>query len=189
LHQLFTLRWHERNNVLEQEFLRVCQEMNGRGLLNPSIAIQNAHGVLAAEFKADRVLISKTILDHIRSRDRIANNAEFENHAQTQLTERKNYLEQALKSRFSNVLSGLQNPAMVAPFIHLDELYELAQRELTIELKSVIDTHNKSFGNNLTEQLKNRFLNNPILAVFTLSVAGAAFIIGFLRFIGVISFG
>lgn len=137
--------------------------MNGRGLLNSSITIQNAHGVLVEEFEADRILISTTILDHIRSLDRVANNAEFESHAQTQLAERKNYLEQALKSGFSNVLSGLQNSAMVSPFIHLDDLYALAQRELTIELKSAIDTHNKSFGNNLTEQLKNRFLNNPIL--------------------------
>jgi hypothetical protein len=78
---------------------------------------------------------------------------------------------------------------MVAPLMHLDDLYSLAQYELTIELKSAIDTHNKSFGSNLTEQLKNRFLNNPILAIFVLSVAGATFIIGFLRLIEAISFG
>jgi len=163
--------------------------MNARGLLNSSITIKNAHGVLTAEFEANRILITKTILDHIRSLDRIANKAEFENCAQSQLSERKNYLEQALKSGFSNVLSGLPNPAMVAPLMHLDDLYSLAQYELTIELKSAIDTHNKSFGSNLTEQLKNRFLNNPILAIFVLSVAGATFIIGFLRLIEAISFG
>jgi hypothetical protein len=189
LNRFFNLRWEERNCALQQEFLRVKQEMNARGILNSSITIQNAHGVLVAEFEANRNLISKTILDHIRNLHRIADYAKFEGYAQKQLTKRKEYLERALELEFTNVLNGLQNTTMAAPVRSLDDQYELAQRELTIELNSVIGTYNRTFGNNLTEQLKNRFLNNPILAVVVSSVAGVAFIIEVLRLIGVVSFG
>jgi len=65
LRKLFDLRWKERNRVLGEEFLRVKQEMNARGVLNSSMTIQSAHKAMANEFETDRQLISDTIIDFV----------------------------------------------------------------------------------------------------------------------------
>jgi len=188
MEELFRLRWEERNRVLQQEFLQVQQEMNSRGLLNSSMTIQNAHEALKTEFESNRLLISKTIIDHIKPLKRIARAGDFEEIAQNQLLERKQHLERSLEGEFANVLNGLQNAAMIAPFRNLNPQFELASRELTVELTEVINNYNQSFGNSLTAQLRTQFLNYPILAVVVLSAAGTGFLIGLLRLVGVISF-
>ncbi|MGZ4956725.1 MAG: hypothetical protein ACXV8Q_16610 [Methylobacter sp.] len=78
---------------------------------------------------------------------------------------------------------------MIEPFVNLNGAFPLAQTELSIELNNAVVAHNSSFGSNLTDQLKNRFLNRPIIAVAILSVAGAAFILGLLKMLRVVNFG
>lgn len=186
--QLLKLRWDERDRSLQQEFLKVRQNMNARGILNSSITIKNAHGAIAAEFRENRLLITKTVLDHIKSKKKIAKASDFDEYAQQQLAERRAYLERTLRGAFSNILDGLQNKSMIAPFLTLDADFDLAKQELKVELNEAIDNYNSTFGSNLTEQLRNRFLNHPILAVVVLSVTGAGFILALLSMLGVLNF-
>lgn len=187
--QTFKLRWDERDRLLQQEFVKVRQNMNARGILNSSITIQNAHGVIVAEFRENRLLITKTVLDHVRSNKKLAKTSDFNEYAQQQLAQRKDRLERSLRGAFSAILDGLQNKAMIAPFLTLDADFDLAKEELKVELNEAIDNYNSTFGSNLTEQLRNQFLNHPILAVIVLSAAGAGFILGLLSMLGVLSVG
>lgn len=158
--------------------------MNSKGILNSSTTIQIAYDAIVAEFKACRLIISQIIIEHIKQSNRIANAKDFDHIAQDQLSARKLVLEQNLESTFANVIKGLNNVALIAPFRNLNSQYELFTRELTIELKNAITEHNKSFGNSLTVQIKTQFLNNPILAVIILSIAVATFVIGFIQLLG-----
>ncbi|GAA0838330.1 hypothetical protein GCM10009113_00040 [Marinobacter szutsaonensis] len=189
LRELFDLRWKDRDRVLGQEFLRVKEEMNARGLLNSSMTIQGAHKVMTKEFESDRQLITDTIIDFVGKTQRITSISAFQDIAQAELASRKVAIENQFSSGFKNIMSGLQNPSMVAPFVNLSEVFPLAQKRLSIELGNAISAYNSSFGSNLTDQLRNRFLNRPIIAVAVLSVVGASFILGVLKMLGFVNFG
>jgi len=189
LRELFDLRWKKRKRILGEEFLRVKQEMNAKGELNSSMTIQNAHKVMAKEFETDRQLISDTIIDFIAKNQRVTSPSMFQDIAQAELASRKSALENQFASGFKNFLSGLQNSSMIAPFVNLNDVFPLAQKELSIELSNAVVAYNSSFGSNLTDQLRNRFLNHPIIAIAILSVAGATFILGLLKMLGLVNFG
>lgn len=184
LRKLFDLRWKERAQVLQKEFLLVKQEMNARGVLNSSMTIQNGHEALVAEFKTQRKLISTTIIDFVGKTQKVSLVSKFQDLAQEELSKRRTVLENEFNSAFNNQVSGLQNSAMIAPYLSLADVFPLATEELSVELDTAFVTYNKAFGNNLTDQIRNRFLNNPILAVVVLSVAGATFIFGLLKLLG-----
>ena len=188
LRNLFDLRWKERAQVLQKDFLRVKEAMNARGVLNSSMTIQNGHEALLGEFKTQRKLISTTIIDFVGKKQKVSSISKFQELAQEELSKRRSVLEREFNSAFKNQESGLQNSAMIAPFLSLDDVFPLATEELSVELNAAFVNYNNAFGNNLTDQLKNRFLNNPILAVVVLSVAGATFIIGLLKLLGIIGF-
>lgn len=189
LRELFDLRWEDRDRVLAQELLRVKEEMNARGLLHSSMTIQGAHKVMAKEFESDRRLISDTIIDFVGKTQRVTSISVFQDIAQTELASRKYALESQFASGFKNILSGWQNSSMVAPFVNLNKIFPLAQKELSIELKNAVSAYNSTFGSNLTDQLRNRFLNHPIIAVAILSFAGASFILGLSKMLGLVNFG
>lgn len=189
LRELFDLRWKERDRVLGEEFLRVKQEMNARGVLNSSMTIQSAHKAMAKEFETDKLLISDTIIDFVGKTQRTTSASLFQDIAQTELASRKSALENQFASGFRNVMSGLLNSSMFASFVNLNDAFPLAQKELSIELNNAVVAYNSSFGSNLTDQLRNRFLNNPIIAVAILSVAGVTFILGLLKMLGLVNFG
>lgn len=188
LRKLFDLRWREQDRVLGEEFLRVKQEMNARGILYSSMTIQSACKVMAKEFETDRQLISDTIIDFVRKKQRVTSASIFQGIAQTELASRKSALENQFSSGFKIVLAGLQSSSMIAPFVNLNDSFPLAQKELFIELNNAIVAYNSSFGSNLTDQLRNRFLNYPVIAVAILSVAGATFILGLLKMLGLVNF-
>ncbi|MGM0951347.1 MAG: hypothetical protein ACQEW7_00060 [Pseudomonadota bacterium] len=189
LRELFDLRWKDRDRVLGQEFLRVKEGMNARGVLSSSMTIQGAHKAMTKEFESDRQLILDTIIDFIGKTHRPTSISVFQDIAQTELASRKSALESQFSSGFKNILSGLQNSSMVAPFVNLNEVFPLAQKELSIGLSNAVSAYNSSFGSNLTDQLRNRFLNHPIIAVAILSVAGASFILGLSKMLGLVNFG
>ncbi|MBM9518900.1 hypothetical protein JWG39_03605 [Desulforhopalus vacuolatus] len=188
LRKLFDLRWKERAQFLQKEFLRVKQEMNARGLLNSSMTIQGGHDALVEEFKTQRKLISTTIIDFVGKTQKVSLVSKFQDLAQEELTKRRSVLESELNTAFNNQITSLQNSAMIAPLVSLDDVFPLATEELSVELNTAFVTYNKAFGNNLADQLRNRFLNNPILAVLVLSVAGATFILGLLNLLGIVDF-
>lgn len=188
LRELFDLRWQDRDRVLRDEFLRVKQEMNARGMLNSSKTIQSAHKAMAKELETDRQIISDTIIDFVGKTQRVTSASLFQDIAQAELANRKSAIENQFASGFKNVLSGLQNSSMIAPFMNLNDIFPLAQKELSIELNNAVVAYNGSFGSNLTDQLRNRFLNHPIIAVTILAVAGAAFILGLLKMLGFVNF-
>ncbi|WP_148042157.1 hypothetical protein [Zhongshania marina] len=188
MNELLTLRWKERDRELQKEFLRVRQEMASRGILNSSETIKKAYEAIEFEFGLNRQMITQTIVDHVVQLGKVAKAGDYQELAQGQLSERKQHLERNLENTFKNILSGLSSKAMIEPFRSLNNQYELATRELDTELNKAIIEYNKAFGSNLTDQLKNQFLNNPVLAVIILSAAGATFIAGLLRLMGVIGF-
>ncbi|MCS4306624.1 hypothetical protein M2404_000947 [Rheinheimera pacifica] len=189
LRELFALRWEERNRILGEEFLRVKNEMNARGVLHSSMTIQRAHKVMVNEFEAERKLISATIIDFVGNSQRVTSTSKFKDVAQEELVNRKSALENLFLSAFKNIESRLQTSSMTSPFVNLNDSFPLAQKELSIELHNAVVAYNKSFGSNLTDQLRNRFLNHPILAVVVLSVAGATFIFGLFKMLGLVNFG
>jgi len=189
LRELFDLRWKDRDRVVGQEFLRVKEDMNARGLLNSSMTIQGAHKVMATEFETDRQLISDTIIDFVGKTQRVTSISAFQDIAQAELASRKSAIESQFSSGFKDILSGFQNSSMVAPFVNLSGVFPLAQRELSIELGNAIRSYNSSFGSNLTDQIRNRALNRPIIAVAVLSVLGASFLLGLLKMLGFVNFG
>lgn len=189
MEDLFRVRWEARNREVGQEFLRVKQEMSQRNILPSSITIQNAHGVIADAFEQDRAVIVRTIIDHIKSTNRLAKLSDYEARAIEQLEARKATLEGSLEGNFANVIGSLNNMSMIAPFRTLDSVLEGSQQELIVELRAAIDEHNRTFGNSFADQLKTQFMNNPILAAIGVAAAGAVFVIGLLRLLGLISFG
>ena len=158
-------------------------------MLNSSMTIQGAHKAMAKEFETDRQLISDTIIDFVGKTQRATSASVFQDIAQAELASRKSALENQFVSGFKSVLSGLQNSSMIAPFVNLNEAFLLAHKELSIELNNAVVAYNSSFGSNLTDQLRNRFLNHPIIAVAILAVAGATFILGLLKMLGLVNFG
>lgn len=189
LRELFDLRWKERDRLLGEEFLRVKLEMNARGVLNSSMTIQSAHKAMAKEFDTDRQLISDTIIDFVGKTRRFTSASLLQDIAQAELASRKSALENQFASGFKSVLSGLQNSSMIAPFVNLNGAFPLAQKEMFIELNNAVVAYNSSFGSNLTDQLRNRFLDYPIIAMAILAVAGAAFILNLLKMLGLVNFG
>ncbi|MDP5138588.1 hypothetical protein ORJ04_21815 [Rheinheimera baltica] len=189
LRELFDLRWKERDRILGEEFLRVKNEMNARGVLHSSMTIQRAHKVMVNEFEAERKLISATIIDFVGNSQRVTSTSKFQGFVQDELANRKSALENLFLSAFTNIESELQTSSMTSHFVSLNDAFPLAQKELTIELNNAVVAYNKLFGSNLTDQLRNRFLNHPILAVVVLSVAGATFILSLLKMLGLVSFG
>ncbi len=189
LRELFDLRWKERNRILGEEFLRVENEMNARGVLHSSMTIKNAYKVMVNEFEAERKLISATIIDFVGKSQRVTSTSKFQDIAQDELASRKSALENHFLSSFENIQTGLKNSSMTSSFSNLNDDFPLAKTELSIELNNAVVAYNKSFGSNLTDQLRNSFLNHRILAVVVLSVAGATFILSVLKVLGVVNYG
>jgi hypothetical protein len=163
--------------------------MNARGVLNSSMTIQNTHKAMAKEFETDRKLISDAIIAFVGKAQQITSASLFQDIVQAELAGRKSALENQFASEFKNVLSGLQNSSMIASFVNLNDAFPLAKKELSIELNNAVVAYNSSFGSNLTDQLRNRFLNHPVIAVVILAVAGAAFILALLKMLGFVNFG
>lgn len=122
LRGLFDLRSKERGRVLREQFLRVKQEMNARGVLNSIMTIQSAHKAMTEELKTERHLVSETIIDFVGNTQRVTSASLFHDISQAELASRKTALEDQLASEFTDVLSGLPNSSMTAPFLNLNEI-------------------------------------------------------------------
>jgi hypothetical protein len=181
LRELFDLRWEERNRVLHEGFNKVNNEASSRGVLNSSITFANAHKVMVSEFDVERKIISATIIDFVGNGQQVTSTSKFQDVAKDELASRKTALEKLYTSRYTNMLSSFQSSSMLSRFTHLNETFPLAQKELSIELNNAVVTYNKSFGSNFTEQIRNRFLNHPVLAVVVLFVGGISFILVLLK--------
>jgi hypothetical protein len=135
----------ERDRVLGEEYLRVKEEMNARGVLNSSMTIQSAHKAMAKEFETDRQLISDTIIDYVGKTQRVTSASLFQDIEQAELANRKSAIKNLFASGSKSIISGLQNSSMITPFVNLNDAFPLAQKELSIELNNALVAYNRSF--------------------------------------------
>ena len=177
-HQLFDLRFEARDRELEAGFLRVKQEMNGRGLLQSSITVQKLHEVARKEFEGSQLVIVETVVDALSQSLIQFDRQRLENLAQQTLEKRKKTIEGHLHGQNATILRSLQNESMTAQYVTLDQYNSLAVSELSIKLARALDGHQLQSGATEKDRIVNALLNNRIIAVLVIVTVAALAIFG-----------
>lgn len=87
------------------------------------------------------------------------------------LSKRADEIEALYLSAVDHIERGLQNKAMLQPYMALREFYPLQREEMLINLSAGYKKHMRDQGGNLAGAIRNRFLNRPMIAWATIVIA------------------
>ena len=156
--------------MLDDRILQSQGEMNGRGMLQSSIAVKSLHDIFADEFLASRQTIVSTVADSLRTGTVRLDRDDLEVWALTQLRQRQVFLDGYFRERGQASIGSLQNQAMNAPFMNVAQYLDHASQELRIEIKAAIDTYENSLGATLYDRVLNKFKNHPVVVIGSVTV-------------------
>lgn len=162
--RIIRLRFDENNRKLIENFTKVKERLNARGLLNSTETIREMYKVLETEFIDCVGLIVITAIDVARKDNLLIKRNKIQKFCEKTLAARKKEIEGIYLSNTQQIRGGLLNSNMLSPFMSLDKIHALQHEEIVIKLSNEIDKYHKEYGNNLRDIIHNRFLNIPIIA-------------------------
>ena len=134
------------------------------------------HSVLETELKESADVVITTAIGIISRSGLLVAEKELQALCSGALLQRKNEIEELFLLGIRPIEEGLLNKAMLKPYMSLGDFYGLQQEELLVNLSDAYVKYMRDRGSNLTEAIKNRFLNHPM-------IAWAAIVIGFIIFV------
>lgn len=161
--KILRLRFDEKNRQLIGCFTQAKQRMNARGLLNSTETIKEMHQVLESEFIDSVTIVTDTAMDAMKRKNLLSGKGMLHTLCLDELTNRKLEIEGLFLSNSQSIRDGLQNTAMIEPYMSLDKALILQKEEMAIMLSDKMDKHLKDSGGNLLNIVKNRFFNVPII--------------------------
>jgi DNA integrity scanning protein DisA with diadenylate cyclase activity len=161
---IIRLRFDENNRKLIENFTKVKERLNARGLLNSTETIKEIYKALETEFIGCVGLIVITAIDVARKDNLLVKRNKIQKLCEETLAARKQEIEGIYLSNTQQIRGGLLNSNMLSPFMSLDKSHPLQREEIVIRLSNEIDKYHKENGNNLRNIIQNRFLNTPIVA-------------------------
>ncbi len=172
-------RWRERDRELNENILDVQSEMNRRGLLSSSIAVNEHHQIFRAEFQKSIEIIVKTIIDSLQSKAAKFDRLALEEWSTKKLERRCDFLDSLFRERARVSIGSVKSQAMIAPYMSVTQYYEHMAQELQIELNRMLDEYESQFGETLTDRIINRFKNRPLIAFGIIAITVVMAILGF----------
>ena len=169
--KLLRLRFDERNRRMIEKFTEEKQRLNARGLLNSSETVKAMHKVVETELIESAGAVVATAVDVIRKKDLLLAEKNLQEFCSEALSKRKDEIEAQYLSDVRHIEQGLQNKAMLQPYMSLAESYRVQREEMLISLSSAYKQYMRDRGGSLASAIKSRFFNHPM-------VAGAVIVIG-----------
>ena len=148
---------------MTERFTEEKQRLNARGLLNSSETVRAMHKVLEAELKESATAVVATTMDVVRKKNLLIPGAKLQEFCDEALLRRKREIEGLYLSEVRHIEQGLQNKAMLHPYMSLRDFYGLQREEMLVNLSAAHEKYMRDRGGNLVNVIKNRFLNRPIL--------------------------
>ena len=182
--KLLRLRFDEKNRRLIERFTEEKQRLNSRGLLNSSETVKAMHKVLETELKENALAVVTTAVDVISKKDLLLAERELQDFCSEALSKRKDEIEALYLSDVRHIEHGLQNKAMLQPYMSLGEFHRLQREEMLINLSIAYERYMRDRGGNLASVIKNRFLNRPTVAWAAIVIAVILLIAAFAAAIG-----
>lgn len=168
--KLLRLRFDEKNRGMIERFTEEKQRFNPRGLLNSSETVRAMHKVLETELRESAEVVVATAFDIISKRDLLLAREKVQEFCAEALSKRKDEIEALYLSDVRHIEQGLQNQAMLRPYMSLGDFYLLQREEMLVNLSTAYEKYMRDRGSDLFSAIRNRFLNRPL-------VAGAAVVI------------
>lgn len=169
--RLLRLRFDERNRRLIERFTEEKQRLNVRGLLYSSETVKAMHKVLETEFSESVVTVVATAVDVISKNNSLVAEKKLQDLCSEALSKRKDEIEGLFLSNMRHIEQGLQNKAMLQPYMSLGDFYTLQREEMAIKVSGAYKQYMQDRGGNLASVIKNRFLNLPIVAWAAIVIA------------------
>jgi len=177
--KLLRFRFDERNRRMIEQFTKEKQRLNARGSLNSSETVKAMHKVLETELKESAGAVVKTVVDVIGKKDWMLAKDTLQDFCSEALSKRKDEIEALYLSDVRQIDQGLQNKAMLQPYMSLGDFYRLQREEMLIKLSSAYEKYMRDRGGNLASMVKNRFLNRPMVAWAAIVTAAILLIAAF----------
>jgi hypothetical protein len=168
---LLKSRFVESNNDLLRGFTKEKQNANERGMLISAGTVEAMHAVLAAELINARETIVKTAFDAVNISGEFVRKDKIQSLCINAFEARIKEIESLYKNNVSHISNGLPNKAMLEPYMSISENAELQVNELKVAILNEYERYLSSRGGNLTNYIKNRFLNNSAVAWVTVVFA------------------
>lgn len=182
--KLLRLRFDEKNRRMIERFTEENQRLNAREILYSTETIKAMYKVLEAELKESALAVVTTAIDVLSKKDLLLAEKELQDCCSAAFSERKDEIEAMYLSDVRHIEQGLQNKAMLQPYMSLGDFHRLQREEMLINLSSAHEKYMRDRGGNLTSVIKNRFLNRPTVAWATITIAVILFIAAFVDAIG-----
>ncbi|MDO8439702.1 MAG: hypothetical protein Q7S97_00580 [Polaromonas sp.] len=180
--KVLRLRFDERNRRMIERFTEEKQRFNARGIvINPGTVVA-MHKVLETELKESALAVVTTAIDAIGKKNLLPSGKELQTVCLEALSKRKDEIETLYLSDVRHIEQGLPNKAMLQPYMSTGNFYLLQQEEMLINLSSAYERYIRDRGGNLTNMIKNKFHNHPLVAwaaivttviIFIAAVVGA----------------
>lgn len=162
--KVLRLRFDERNRRMIERFTEEKQRFNARGIvINPGTVVA-MHKVLETELKESALAVVTTAIDAIGKKNLLPSEKELQTVCLEALSKRKDEIEALYLSDVRHIEQGLSNKAMLQPYMSTGDFYLLQQEEMLINLSSAYERYMRDRGGNLTNMIKNRFHNRPLVA-------------------------
>ncbi len=173
MQNLLKTRWEERDIALQERFLRIVEEMNGRGMLHSTVMVQEMYKVACAEFAGSRQTIVSTIIDSL-----MAETVKFEKDklmslAIRSLEDRRQAIDGLFRERAA--VSGMLDSPVLKGYIDLASQMDGAVNEVRVELIRAFDGYQSRNDSNHKDKILHKFLNIPAVAwlVIVVVIVGA----------------
>lgn len=163
--------FRRKNRRLIERFTEEKQRFNARGLLYSSETVKAMHKVLETEISESMAAVVATAIDVIGKNDSLVAEKKLQDFCSEALSKRKDEIEALFLSDVRHVEQGLQNKAMLQPYMSLGDFYTLQREEMVIKVSGAYKQYMQDRGGNLTSVIKNRFLNLPIVAWAAIVIA------------------
>ena len=122
------------------------------------------HSVLETELKESAGVVITTAIDVISRSGLLVAEKELQALCSGALLQRKDEIEELFLLGIRPIEEGLLNKTMLKPYMSLEDFYGLQQEELLANLSDAYVEYMQDRGGNLTEIIKNRYLNHPMIA-------------------------
>ena len=179
--KVLRLRFDERNRRMIERFTEEKQQFNARGIIIGSGTIVAMHGVLETELKESAIAVVATAIDAVGKKSLPPSEKELQTVCTDALSDRKDEIEALYLSEVRHIEQGVQNKAMLQPYMSVGDFHRLQQEEMLINLSNTYEKYIRDRGGNLTSMIKNRLHNHPLFAwaaVVTTVIISIAAVVG-----------
>ena len=177
MQNLLKTRWKERDIALQERFLRIVEEMNGRGMLYSTVMVQEMYKVARDEFVGSRQTIVSTIIDSLMAETVRLEKERLMSFAIRSLENRRQAIDGLFRARAS--VSGVLDSPVLKDHIDLASQMDGAVTEVRVELIRALDEYQSRNDSNHKDRILHKLINIPVVAWLVIVVMVVAALVSF----------